>query len=145
MFITVEDEIGVANLVVWPKMYEKHRRTILTASMLGIDGRIQREGDEVHLIAWKLFDLSELLASVGGQDTPFPLPHRRGDEFARGPSSPDPGTVARRAWRLATSTSLTCTSTRSSSPETSAAVISTLRASADRSRMLSRPRRRSPG
>lgn len=90
MFITVEDETGAANLVVWPKMYEKNRRTILTASMLGIDGRIQREGDVVHLIAWKLFDLSDLLASVGGRDAPFPLPHGRGDEFARGPNSPDP-------------------------------------------------------
>ena len=89
MFITVEDETGVANLVVWPKLYEQQRRTILTASMLGIDGRIQREGDVVHLIAWKLFDLSDLLASVGGRDAPFPLPHGRGDEFARGPSAPD--------------------------------------------------------
>jgi error-prone DNA polymerase len=90
MFITVEDESGTANLVVWPKTYEKFRRTILTASMLGIYGRIQREGDVVHLISWKLFDLSDLLASVGGRDAPFPLPHGRGDEFARGPSSPDP-------------------------------------------------------
>ncbi|MEW5688204.1 MAG: error-prone DNA polymerase [Pseudomonadota bacterium] len=90
MFITVEDETGCANLVIWPKMYEKYRRTILTASMLGIDGRIQREGDVVHLIAWKVFDLSDLLASVGGRDAPFPLPHGRGDEFARGPGAPDP-------------------------------------------------------
>ena len=58
--------------------------------MLGIDGRIQREGDVVHLIAWKVFDLSVLLGSLGGRDAPFPLPHGRGDEFARGSSSPDP-------------------------------------------------------
>jgi error-prone DNA polymerase len=90
MFISIEDEGGVANLVVWPKMYEKFRRTILTASMLGVEGRIQREGDVVHLIAWKVFDLSDLLASVGGRDAPFPLPHGRGDEFSRGPSPPDP-------------------------------------------------------
>jgi len=89
MFITIEDETGCANLVIWPKMYEKHRRTILTASMLGIDGRIQREGDVVHLIAWKVFDLSNVLASVGGRDGPFPLPHGRGDEIARGPIAPD--------------------------------------------------------
>lgn len=44
----------------------------------------------IHLIAWKLFDLSDLLAEVGGRDAPFPLPNGRGDEFARGPSSPDP-------------------------------------------------------
>lgn len=58
--------------------------------MLGIDGRIQREGDVVHLIAYKLFDLSPLLASVGGRDAPFPLQHGRGDEAARGPIAPDP-------------------------------------------------------
>ena len=90
MFITVEDESGVANLVIWPTLYEKQRRIILTASMLGIDGRIQREGEVVHLIAYKLFDLSPLLASVGGRDAPFPLRPGRGDEAARGPVSPDP-------------------------------------------------------
>ena len=36
MFITMEDETGVANLVVWEQVYEKHRRTVLTASMLGV-------------------------------------------------------------------------------------------------------------
>ena len=94
MFISVEDETGVANLVVWPKLYEKQRRVILTSSMLGIDGRIQREGDVVHLIAYKLFDLSDLLASVSGRDAPFPLPHGHGDEFARGPSALDPRSVS---------------------------------------------------
>jgi error-prone DNA polymerase len=90
MFISVEDETSVANLVVWPTLFEKQRRVILTSSMLGIEGRVQREGDVVHLIAYKLFDLSEMLSSLGGRAAPFPLPHGRGDEFARGPSSPDP-------------------------------------------------------
>ncbi len=89
VFVTIEDETGVANLVIWPKLYETFRRTILSASMLGIEGRVQREGDVVHLIAHKLFDLSALLASLGGRDTAFPLPHGRGDEFARGSSASD--------------------------------------------------------
>jgi error-prone DNA polymerase len=88
MFITLEDETGVSNLVIWPKLYEESRRTILSASMLGVHGRIQREGEVVHLVAYRLFDLSALLAGVGGRDAPFPLPHGRGDEFHRG-SSPD--------------------------------------------------------
>jgi error-prone DNA polymerase len=74
MFITIEDESGVANLVIWPKLYEKHRRVIRTASMLGIEGRVQREGDVVHLVAWKVFDLSDLLGAVSGRsgpETPF--------------------------------------------------------------------------
>ena len=56
MFITIEDETGVANLVIWPTLYEKQRRVILTSSMLGVQGRVQREGEVVHLVAHKLFD-----------------------------------------------------------------------------------------
>jgi len=89
-FITLEDETGVANLVVWEQVYEKHRRTVLTSSMLGVVGRIQREGDVVHVVAYKLIDLSETLSSLGGREAPFPLPHGRGDEFHRGPAAPDP-------------------------------------------------------
>jgi error-prone DNA polymerase len=58
--------------------------------MLGVVGRIQREGEVVHVVAYKLIDLSTDLASLGGREAPFPLPHGRGDEFHRGPSSPDP-------------------------------------------------------
>jgi error-prone DNA polymerase len=81
MFITIEDETGVANLVIWPSLYEKQRRIILTAAMLGINGKVQREGEVVHFVAQRLTDLSADLASVGQRNTPFPLPHGRGDEF----------------------------------------------------------------
>ncbi len=74
MFITIEDETGIANLVIWPTLYEKQRRTILGASMLGVDGRIQREGEVVHLIAYKVFDLTPQLSSLGQQDMPFRCP-----------------------------------------------------------------------
>lgn len=80
----------MANLVVWETVYEKHRRTVLTSSMLGVVGRIQREGDVVHVVAYKLIDLPVELASVGGREAPLPLPHGRGDEFHREPSAPDP-------------------------------------------------------
>jgi error-prone DNA polymerase len=88
MFITIEDESGVANLVVWPSHYERQRRVILGSSMIGVQGRVQREGDVVHLVARQLTDLSMDLAGVGDRDTTFPLPHGRGDEFHRG-GSPD--------------------------------------------------------
>ena len=99
-FITLEDETGVANLVVWEQVYEKHRRTVLTCSMLGVIGRIQREGEVVHVVAYSLIDLSAELASVGGRDAPFPLPHGRGDEFARGPSAPDPREASSKGSRI---------------------------------------------
>ena len=87
MFITIEDETGVANLVIWPSLYEQQRRIVLTASLLVVDGKVQREGDVVHIVATRLHDGSELLASLGRRDS-FPLPHGRGDEVYRG-SAPD--------------------------------------------------------
>ena len=62
MFVTLEDETGIANLVIWPKLYERQRRVILAARMLGVKGRVQREGEVVHLIAHRLTDLSAELA-----------------------------------------------------------------------------------
>ena len=58
MFITIEDETGIANLVVWPSLYEKQRRIVHAAGMIAVHGRIQREGEVVHLIAHRLTDLS---------------------------------------------------------------------------------------
>jgi len=91
MFITIEDETGVANLVVWPKLFERSRRVVLGSSMMAINGRIQREGEVVHLVAQQLFDLSADLSSLADRDGGFRLPTGRGDEFAHGsPARPDP-------------------------------------------------------
>lgn len=99
MFITLEDETGIANLVVWPKIFEKFRRTVLAAGMMAVKGRIQREGEVVHLVAHELADLSGELASVGERDTAFPLPHGRGDNFHHGSPTPDPRDAAAKAVR----------------------------------------------
>jgi error-prone DNA polymerase len=85
LFITLEDETGIANLVVWPQTFEKSRRVVMGASMLAVRGRIQREGEVVHLVAYQLTDLSAELATVGSRDTAFPLPHGRGDQVTGGP------------------------------------------------------------
>ncbi|ANL31950.1 DNA polymerase domain-containing protein (plasmid) [Rhizobium phaseoli] len=68
MFITIEDETGIANVVVWPKLFERSRRVVLGASMMAINGRIQREGEVVHLVAQQLFDLSADLSGLAGRD-----------------------------------------------------------------------------
>ncbi|MFS3136290.1 OB-fold nucleic acid binding domain-containing protein [Gluconacetobacter sacchari] len=67
-FITLEDETGIANLVIWPDIFEKYRPVILSASMIAAKGRIQREGDVVHLVTLELTDLSGLLRQVGMRD-----------------------------------------------------------------------------
>jgi len=90
LFITIEDETGIANLVIWPSLYEKQRRIIVSAGMMAAHGRIQREGEVVHLVAQHLTDLSPALASVGDRDAAFPLPHGRGDEFHHGSPGLDP-------------------------------------------------------
>lgn len=84
MFLTMEDETGAANVVVWVKVFEKYRRVLLSSAMLAVRGRIQREGEVVHLVAHHLTDLSGELASVGNRGTPFPLPHGPGDEAHHG-------------------------------------------------------------
>jgi error-prone DNA polymerase len=90
MFMTIEDESGIANLVIWPRIFETQRRIILGAGLIGVYGRIQREGDVVHLVAHRFTDLSPELASVGNRDAAFPLPHGRGDEFHHGAPGIDP-------------------------------------------------------
>jgi error-prone DNA polymerase len=93
IFITIEDESGIANLVIWPTIFEKQRRIILSAGMMAAYGRIQRVGDVVHLVAHRLTDLSSELASVGDRDSVFPLPHGRGDELHHGSPGLDPRSV----------------------------------------------------
>jgi error-prone DNA polymerase len=80
MFMTIEDETDVANVIVWPSLYEKQRRLILSSGMMAVRGRYQREGGVTHLIAEHLVDLSDLLRSVGDRDSLFSLRHGRGDE-----------------------------------------------------------------
>jgi error-prone DNA polymerase len=64
MFMTLEDDTGVANLVIWKTLYEKQRRVALSAHLLGVEGYIQRDGDVVHLVAYKLHDLGAVLSSL---------------------------------------------------------------------------------
>ncbi|AVH45017.1 DNA polymerase [Agrobacterium tumefaciens] len=90
MLITIEDETGPANVVVWPTLFEKRRGVVLGSSMMAINGRIQREGEVVHLVAQQLFDLSGDLMGLADRHTGFRLPTGRGDEFAHGGGVPDP-------------------------------------------------------
>jgi DNA polymerase III alpha subunit len=89
MFITLEDETANANLVVWPSLFERQRRVILSASMMGVRGRVQKEGEVIHIVAEDLIDLSDLLRTVGDRDEPFQLAHKPGNEVSGG-SGPDP-------------------------------------------------------
>ncbi|MDH3450987.1 MAG: OB-fold nucleic acid binding domain-containing protein, partial [Gammaproteobacteria bacterium] len=66
VFLTLEDETGVINVVVWNRVAERYRRQLLGASLLGVSGRVQREGDVLHLVARRLYDYT---AKLGGLAT----------------------------------------------------------------------------
>ena len=64
IFATLEDETGVANIIVWPDVFARCRKTVLAARLLGVEGPLQREGLVTHVIARRLFDLTPRLAAL---------------------------------------------------------------------------------
>ncbi|MES2441702.1 MAG: error-prone DNA polymerase [Pseudomonadota bacterium] len=70
VFITLEDETGIANAILWSDRFEAQRRVVMSATMLGIKGRVQREGLVIHLIADHVTDLTPMLREVGNLDLP---------------------------------------------------------------------------
>ena len=66
VFVTLEDESGCVNVVVWRSLLERQRRELLGARLLGVEGVIEREGRVVHLIARRLEDHSRLLVRLQG-------------------------------------------------------------------------------
>jgi error-prone DNA polymerase len=88
LFMTIEDETGIANGILWPDRFEAQRRTIMAATMLGIRGRVQREGIVTHVVADEVVDYSHLLAAIGD----YGFPHRTGPgDAATGGGSARPG------------------------------------------------------
>jgi error-prone DNA polymerase len=80
VFLTLEDETGNGNMVVWPDRFERFRRVVIGARLIRIDGRVQRNGIVVHLVAEQISDMSgdlvHLLHEKGLQsakDLPKPL------------------------------------------------------------------------
>jgi error-prone DNA polymerase len=61
VFMTLEDETDIANIIVWPKVFENNRRTVMTARFLAVRGRLQRSGLVVHVAAESFVDLSAKL------------------------------------------------------------------------------------
>jgi error-prone DNA polymerase len=91
IFMTIEDESGDANVIVWEKVGIEYKQAVHGSSLILIAGMIQKEGDVVHLIARSVVDLSYMLAEIGDRDTPLQVPHQPGDEFRRGGAGVDPG------------------------------------------------------
>jgi error-prone DNA polymerase len=61
LFITIEDESGFANLVVWSKTFEQYRKVILQSRLLMVEGKLQIEGEVIHVVVSACFNLNELM------------------------------------------------------------------------------------
>jgi error-prone DNA polymerase len=73
IFMTLEDECGIANIIVWPKIYEIHRRIVLGARMVAVEGVLQKEKEVIHVIAHRIIDLTpELLESMTTEEVSVP-------------------------------------------------------------------------
>jgi error-prone DNA polymerase len=87
IFATLEDETGVANVIVWPKIFERYRAVVMGARLMRVTGRLQAEQGVIHVIAERLEDLTPLLSRLSeeaigtGHMAPTDEPRRPVDEL----------------------------------------------------------------
>ncbi len=90
VFMTIEDETGVANAVIWPKVLERERKVVMGARLVVVHGRIQRHEDIIHVVAARLEDRSDWLSLLTEDGEALSVALANADEVKR----PDPG-----SWR----------------------------------------------
>ncbi len=71
LFVTLEDETGLANIIVRPELVDRQRRELLGARLLGVYGQVSREGKVVHLLAKRVVDHSALLGTLDARSRDF--------------------------------------------------------------------------
>jgi single-strand DNA-binding protein len=83
IFVTLEDETGISNVIVWRKIYERFRRAVIAGRCLRVTGRLQREGAVTHVVAEEIEDISwmldELLREVPASEAVH-TPCKAGDQ-----------------------------------------------------------------
>jgi error-prone DNA polymerase len=98
VFMTIEDETGIANAVVWPKTLERFRKVVMGARLVHLTGRIQSHdtgshdtsgGKIIHVVAQNLEDRSDWLALLSDDGGDMPIPVANADEVVR----PEPGSA----------------------------------------------------
>ncbi|MFO0989725.1 MAG: error-prone DNA polymerase [Alphaproteobacteria bacterium] len=100
IFMTLEDEAAICNVIVWPHVFERLRPIVMGARLVLVKGTLQREGIVTHVVADDLEDISPLLDTLRARDDPHarpvPIEPARADEAAR-PAGRDPRDQAGRA------------------------------------------------
>ena len=110
IFITLEDETLIANLIVWRSVFDANRRTILGSSMLGCRGRVQRQGNVIHLVVEHLGTWATISGQFQGWMSLVRLV--TGRDGAKQQMTPDSRTARQASMRRATCTSPPCISIR---------------------------------
>ena len=87
LFMTIEDETGTANGILWPNKFEIYRRQVMSGQLIAMRGRLQKEGEIIHIICDRIVDHEVLLRSIGRMD--FAVAPGRGDGAKNG-GGPDP-------------------------------------------------------
>ena len=90
VFMTIEDETGIANAVIWPNVLERERKVVMGARLVVVHGRIQRHEDIIHVVAERLADRSDWLQLLTEDGEALSLALAHADEVRR----PEPG-----SWR----------------------------------------------
>ena len=91
LFVTIEDETGIANGILWPDRFDIYQRQIMSASMIAMRGRLQKEGEVIHIICDRIIDHDALLRSVGRSDPSIAPGRGDGARNGGGPDSREPG------------------------------------------------------
>ncbi len=97
IFMTIEDETSIANVIVWPKVFERFRPVVLGARYVAVSGRVQSESGVIHVVAERIEDLTPLLARLA-EDGANIESLARCDEVRR-PVDDDPRSIAMRGGR----------------------------------------------
>jgi error-prone DNA polymerase len=87
VFMTLEDETGIANVIVWPKVFEKLRAIVIGARFVAVTGKLQSESGVIHVVAERMEDLTPMLGLLSERG-PEIDPRAHGDEART--SRPDP-------------------------------------------------------
>jgi error-prone DNA polymerase len=85
LFMTLEDETGAANIVVWERLFDKYRKEIIQSRLFMVEGKLQIEGEVIHVVANKCFNLNSLLRGLtqGNEDNLPLLTLARADETTK--------------------------------------------------------------
>jgi error-prone DNA polymerase len=71
VFMTLEDETALVNLIIWPKVWAEHRRLARSATLIGVDGKLQRQDEAMSVLVERFWPIPEQALAIGAQSRDF--------------------------------------------------------------------------